>query len=201
MPEMLANLQTGILSYPVRVYWAGFESDTHKLQQAGWAIAVDYEPYRQAYRLAFSHRMMRLYAITAEETIDNYSNVMGPGMESHFPVFQIQHCAPSIEVLRITDNLSNFKAMDAEPMMVNQEITRIEDMNIFNVPMTRTEEILVDKADMSVIEHLEEIKALQSDEQKELRDRILREGAAPEGSLIKLAPHTEVLANIVSLVV
>jgi hypothetical protein len=102
---------------------------------------VDYEPYRQAYRLAFSHRMMRLYAITNEEIIHNYSNVMGPGMQERFPLFHIQHCAPSIEVLRITDNLSNFQAMDAEPMMVNQEIQRIEDLNIFNVPMTRTEEL------------------------------------------------------------
>lgn len=155
-----------------------------------------------AYRLAFSHRMMRLYAITNEEIINNYSNVMGPGLvNDSFPMFHIQHCAPSIEVLRITDNLSNFKAIDAEPMMVNQEIQRIEDMNIFNVPMTRTEELLVDKADMSVIEHLEAIKGLQSEEQKEIRARILREGAAPPGSQFSAAPHTEVLANIVSLVV
>jgi hypothetical protein len=103
--------------------------------------------------------MMRLYAITNEEIISNYSNVLGPGMQDRFPMFHIQHCAPNIEVLRITDNLSNFQAMDAQPMMVNQEIQRIEDMNIFNVPMTRTEEILVDKADMSVIEHLEAIKS------------------------------------------
>ena len=195
-----SDLQQRILSYPVGVRWAGFESDTHRLQQSGWAIAVDYEPYRQAYRLAFSHRMMRLYAITAEEVINNYSNVMGPGMHERFPMFHIQHCAPSIEVLRITDNLSNFQAMDAEPMMVNQEIQRIEDLNIFNVPMTRTEEILVDRADMSVIEHLEAIKAMQSEEQKDIRERILREGAAPPGSLLQAAPHTEVLANIVSLV-
>ena len=86
-------------------------------------------------------------------------------------------------------------------MMVKQEAKRSEDMNRFNGPMTRAGEILVDRADLSVIEHLEAIKSLQSEEQKEIRERILREGALPEGSLIKAAPHTEVLANIVSLVV
>lgn len=200
MNQMLSSsdLSRRILSYPVRVEWAGWETDTHRLQQSGWEIAVDYEPYRMAYRLMMRHRMIRLYAITAAEVIENYTNVLGPGMHERFPMFRVMHCAPSIEVVRITDDLTNFQQIDAQPMMINQEIKRIEDLNIFNVPLTRTEELVVDKANMSVIEHLQAIKELQSPEQARIRERIRREGAVPQGGLIDAAPKTEVLANVVT---
>ena len=53
--------------------------------------------------------------------------------------------------------------------MATNEIRSIEEMNIFRLALTGAEEVVIDKADMSVIEHLQAIKDLQKRTQRDLR--------------------------------
>jgi hypothetical protein len=44
-----------VMSRPVRMFWAGWETDTHKLQKAGWALSAEQDPFRGSLRLAMRH--------------------------------------------------------------------------------------------------------------------------------------------------
>lgn len=191
-----SNMDQRILSAPHEVYWAGFRSTTTEMQQNGWKLAVEFEPYRLMYRLMFTHEMMRLYALTAQEHIESGAHGFGT-MHGCVP-FRVCYAAASFETLRINTDLSNFRAIDAVPQMVNTKITKVEDLNIFNVSLKRTEEILVDAADMSVIEHLEAIKAMQSEEQKIIRERMLR-GVQPGELTPDVLPESHVIANVIAI--
>jgi hypothetical protein len=183
--EATMGAERRILSAPYPVHWAGFRSTTTEMQQHGWQIAVEYEPFRRGYRLLFKHEQLRLYALTMEETINECSNSFMH--VDALPPFRVCHAAASFEVLRMhDDDLSNFQAVDATPVMVTSEIQRIEDLNVFNVSLRKAEEIVIDQADMSVIEHLEAIKSMQSEEQKEIRKRMLQ-GPMP-GELTDMSP-------------
>ena len=194
--------QAALRSRPIGVEWAGWRTDTLTLQQNGWELAVEYDIMRQAYTLLMRHRMMRLYAISDRAIFENYMDVVSPSYDaSRLPLFRVQHVANSFEVVRLPQigEGAGFNQIDAQPCFDAQRtITRVEDMNIFNVPLTRTEEVVIDKADMSVIEHLEAIKEMQSEEQKAIRERIIREGAHRDGMVVGAGPQMEVVANIVS---
>ena len=191
LPRM-SNREHRILSRPIGVWWMGFESNTMKLQQHGWEIAAEYSMYGDNYRLLFRHNEMHLYAITHAERLEHMITRPEYDLE-RLPVFRVQGVVPQIEVIRMMDDLSSFQQIDAQPCMTKEEITRVEDMNIFRVPMERAEEIVVDKADMTVIEHLEAIKKLQQPRQKEIRQRMVSAGES-----IDISERTEVIANIVN---
>lgn len=186
-----------MLSRPMGVEWAGWRTDTYTLQQNGWELAVENSYYDHTYRLLLRHRMMKMYAITAKETIENLPADMS--FARNLPVFHIVHVAASLHAIQLPGiDWNNFQQIDAQPQFTTSRITRIEDTNVFAVPLQRTQEIVIDGADMSVIEHLEAIKRLQDPEQQKIRERILREGATPEGSSFKAAPRQNVIAQIVS---
>jgi hypothetical protein len=188
-----------LLSRPMGVEWAGWRTDTHRLQQAGWELAVEFEIYRHTYRLLMRHRMMRLHALTDALSLENHIQRDYNLNLANVPVFNVIGVAPSIETLRVPDvSFTAFQQIDAQPQMSMARVERVEDINIFAVPLTRTQEILVDKADMTVIEHLEAIKRLQSPEQQAIRERILREGAMPPGASSPTA-RQHVIAQLVHL--
>ena len=193
------NLDMRLRSAPFPVIWAGFRSTTTEMQQAGWQIAVDFEPYRLMYTLMFRHREMALYAITDsmtfEQQVVDYRDV------HHLPPFHIRGCAPRIEFLRMpTVGTMNFQEIDAVPNYQMAEYASPEDMNVFNVVPRQQggEEIIVNPADMTVIEHLEAIKELQSEEQKRIRERMLK-GPVQGETFESQHTQTEVVANVIAI--
>jgi hypothetical protein len=185
-----------ILSRPVGVEWAGWRTDTFALQQNGWELAAEFDPYYYAYRLLFKHRECRMAAITDRTIIEDLESGR-LNVSPAVPLFHVRRVAATFEVLQMTDDFSRFVQIDARPQLMTRKIERLEDMNIFATTLKRTEEIVVDKADMTVVEHLEAIKRLQAPKQQEIRQRILREGATPEGSRIDAAPRMNVIAQLV----
>jgi hypothetical protein len=170
----MATSDYRILSRPMGIHWAGWRSDTLHLQRSGWQIAVDFEVYRYQYRLAMRHQLMSLYAVTDQHTIETIEHSHRD--VSEMPIFNVIQCAPNLQSQIVHGiDFSRFQQIDATPQMVTQKIQRMEDLNIFSV-VGRTEQVLIDKADMSVIDHLEAIKALQSEKQRDIRDRLIKDG-------------------------
>lgn len=189
-----------LLSRPMGVEWAGWRTDTFTLQQNGWEIAVDYDIRYDGYRLLLRHKMLRLYALSDSQRIENLlDSRYNPDVIRDYPVFHICGVAPSIQTMQVAGvDFSRFKEIDAQPRIVNHVITRVEDMNIFAAPMPGDKgEVLIDGADMSVIEHLEAIKRLQSASQAEIRQRIL--DARSEGTAV-YPPMPNAKSNVVALV-
>jgi len=159
------------------VYWAGFKSNTFALQQAGWGIAVEQDFVDARIRLLIHNPDWNLYAFSDYSTHEFYR-------ERHdefrmLPSFTIRHCSPRIQATRVMDDFTKFRQVDAMPQFTNAVVESIEDLGIFAVPMTRTEEIIVEPADVYTL--LEQIKKMQSPEQAEIRERNRRrdrEGAS-----------------------
>lgn len=184
-----------LLSQPMGVYWDGWQSDTLTLQNHGWALAIDYEPRRNQYILAMKHRAMQLHAITDALTIERRAGnyLMEPYALAHVPIFTVRAVAPSIQCVKFHGmDLSRFQPIDATPTYTEARIQRIEDYNCFRV-VDRAQEITFDRADLTVVEHLDAIKRLQAPKQQEIRQRLLREQPATE----RRTPRLQVVASLV----
>lgn len=184
-----------LLSRPLGVWWAGWQSDTFRLQSEGWELAVEMEFNYDRYRLLMKHGRMKLYAVTDALQIESmaFSNPYASREPSEVPVFHVHACAPSLQTQLVHGiDFRNFQRIDATPQMVTSEIRRVEDTNIFAV-VGQTEQVLIDQADMTVVDHLEAIKALQSQKQRDIRDRILKDPQAPQ----RQTPRLHLVAQLV----
>jgi hypothetical protein len=175
-----------LLSKPVGVEWAGWTTDTFTLQRRGWQLAVDYQLYDQTYVLMMRHPDMNLTAITdrARLPLSNYFRDEYL-LDNKSPVFRVVRVAPTFQFVQLTGyDFRAFKAIDATPQYTDERLTNIDDTNVFAPFRVKTEEVLIDKADMSVVEHLEAIKRLQDPAQAEIRKRMLEAEAAPKRNVV-----------------
>lgn len=187
-----------LLSRPCLVYWAGWETDTQKLQQSGWSISAEQDMMSRGVRLAMRHEPMRLYAITNIVADVHWEAVQNPYAHGVDVVFSVIKAGSGMQVQLIESHF-DFKSVDCQPQMTTNPVRDVEDMGIFQTPLTRTAEIIVEQADMSVIEHLEAIKELQAPKQAEIRQRMLKESAVQEGEVIPdIAPQQEMMAQIIT---
>lgn len=160
-----------ILSQPYKVYWAGWETTTTRLQQCGWEISAEEDIYSRSIRIALRHQQAQVTAISNLVPYDYFRQ--GQYLE-HGPEFHMAYMASRLFV-SIQDNLTAFKPIDAMPQFVNTERKSIEDLGIFATPLVRTEEIIVEPQDVASL--LEQIKQIQLPEQAAIRARQrLKEG-------------------------
>jgi hypothetical protein len=167
--------QSRLLSRPIGIEWAGWRTDTATLGRNGWDIAVDFRIERMSYSLILRHKVMSLYAMT--NVIEIQDIISSPHYSAeHMPVFHVVCVAPRIQLHQVpVVGPVLYREIDPNPQINTSRISSIEDLNIFAQAMPGSKgEVLVDGADMTVVEHLEAIKRLQSAKQKEIRDRILR---------------------------
>ena len=159
-----------ILSQPFPVRWEGWESDTEQLQRCGWEIAAEEDPSRACLRIALHHPMMRLYGLSDMLHLDNYISSNSGAYRGRPPLI-IQHVAPTIMIREVAEmNLtSNWRAIDATPRMIEHRVRSLEDMYLFAGCQNRAEEVFVEGADMSVVDHLQAILEQQAEKQKDLR--------------------------------
>lgn len=101
-------------------------------------------------------------------------------------MFNVVKIAPTIELVQIrsTDSWDNFNLIDATPRIVEDEVTRLEDLNIFAMAIGKAEQVTINQADMTVVEHLDAIKNLQSDKQKDLREKARKGDSDVRGNII-----------------
>lgn len=185
-----------ILSRPVPVHWAGWETTTTALQASGWELAVNFEFHRDRYTLVMRHQLMELWALSRGEyfsrsivSFDNY------GSDRDLPPFEVVHVAKTLFIQTPTSlDFQAFQQIDARPQVTESKIRSVEDFNIFALARSKAEEILVNRADMGVIEHLEAIKRLQEPKQHEIRQRMLREDATIP---TRATPKLHLVANII----
>ena len=164
---------TRINSPIVKLFWAGWESNTLALQRAGWNLAVEEDMATFRVRIALRHPDLRLYGVSA--AIDYYGLDSQRRLSMAGPqdlVIPIQHMASKMEI-HCMDNLSNFHAIDAEPSFITNAPRSIEDYKIFRSIRQAEQQIIVPQH--SVPELLEQILKMQDPKQKEIRENRRRE--------------------------
>jgi len=184
---------TFLQSPPCKVEWDGWTSDTWYLQRAGWEFSVEKDFYRNAIRILMRHAHHGLCAISQFADFQGFEYLV---KECRSP-FHFQIVGMSQRIIEVRTEAPQFHAIDATPTMTPMSQFNMHELNVFRpAPMREAEEVLVDKADMSVIEHLEAIKDLQSEKQKELRAKA-RRGIKP-GEIIETIPTGNVVVQMVN---
>lgn len=185
-----------LLSAPCPVQWAGWRSDTMTLQRQGWQISAEKNFARMSVRLLMKHRSADLLMLTEfnDMDFDYYAHDPYRGAPFHFSVVL---AGSRILESRVLGHVPAFAAFDAEPMRISLESIKLHELDVFRpVQVETAEEILIDQADMSVIEHLQAIKDLQSDQQRELRAKARR--VLSQGEIIETTPEQSVVVQMVN---
>lgn len=138
-----------LLSKPVPVLWLGWETDTYRLQQAGWELSVDQCVEQMAMRMVVRHQQagfigqtnnipMQLardpYYDEAPKHIWQMSN-LGREIRVH------SHGGPAI------NGYLNFQAVDAKPQLSFEEVRSLEDMVPFaGAPIVQSRALILPEA-------------------------------------------------------
>jgi len=189
-----------LVSQPHRVIWAGWETTTPRLQQAGWEIAAEQDFTQYGVRLVFRHQQMQCTAIT--NSVDFYRQAMmnhpGGYDASTDPrlTFHVVRMAHHLQIGFVDDHAPAFRLVDAQMQMVAHQVRDIEDLGIFATPLVRTQELIVDESEVSAI--LAKLVEAQKPEQERIRDRKrLRERR--EGLELGAEPQMKFHAQLLSI--
>jgi hypothetical protein len=182
-----------VLSPPCKVFFAGWESTTTRLQQLGWSLSAEQDQMRRRLRLALRFEPCKLYMMSEATEYDIYQAYGPGGMHgySRLPEFHVRDCASNFHIQMMGD-LSLFRPIDATPQYIRSEIKSIEDFNLFATPLVRTQEIIVEPETVSSL--MEQIRKLQVTDLEAIRKRRSRQ----EGSSAPMPAH-QFHAQILSL--
>jgi hypothetical protein len=189
-----------------RLYWAGWEADTLRLQREGWQISMEQEVHYCRMRVAIKHPQFQMYGLSRSIEFDfmGYGSPHGYIQQMReFPVIAIDKMASNFTVTMIAD-MSTFQPVSAVPEFSMMERKHIDDFKIFK-PLDQVKEIII--ARPNVKELLDQIIAQQDPKQAELRDKRRKElrkiGRALEGmrpeDIEIIKPDEELVAQIVAV--
>lgn len=130
-----------LLSRPVELHWAGWRSNTFALQQAGWSISVDEDFCHQSMQLALRNERAGMVGMTSRVGWEHMRYAHEP--YGRLPDLPVQLMARRVDVLHYGGGLPDFHAIDAQPMMLTQRRTSLEDFAHFAPAHTRTQQLIV----------------------------------------------------------
>ena len=154
----MAQSNPRFLSRRCQVFFLGWESDTYRLQQCGWQLAVEQDVRGSRINLVMYHPRAGT-TMFAETTEWDFMHVG----DNRLPAFTIRRITTErVYIETGTINFDELRVVDAKPSFVTTERKCLEDFFLFNVQQVRTEEIIVEPE--TVMALLEKIKKLQSPE-------------------------------------
>jgi hypothetical protein len=193
----MLEIRHRVLSQPARVWWAGFQSDTLRLQREGWELAAEEDVEYGRIRLMLRHREMRLYALTNETAFDYYRQHEHGARPLEFYVVQASPNFQVREMAAVPTYFAKFQQIDAQPQVQEEwHVRSIEDFKIFATPLVRTEELIVEPETVAAM--LEKIRKMQAPEQARIRAKE-RLAAAREHMPIGIYPRQTFHAQILSI--
>lgn len=181
-----------LLSEPVSIRWAGWESNTLQLQNAGWQLSAMEDYQRDAMIIALRHPEYQMEGMTTlcrDFISSSFGYDRGKtlqtgmrcfGREVHCHLGQDEHSVP-------------WRAIDAHPQwstLRGEVISRLGDLAHFATPLARTQEVIIPAADPTVDELLAKILA----KQQPAREEYYRNLVESEGR--RIGPQMKFTAQI-----
>lgn len=202
-----------LLSYPIPVRFAGFQSTTAQLQEAGWDISLREEiTCERTVSIIMQYERGGIYGVSqsinyiAMELL--YSMEKGNLEPLKALCFDIQYIGSGVQFYRIpivgNSFLADFRPIDASPQMTT--IEHPEDFSLFK-KVDPSKDVLIDPNDVPGL--MEMILKAQKPQQEMLRARersrknLEKWRQAQTGSYnnsMNFKPATEVQANLITLV-
>lgn len=179
-----------VLALPMKVYWAGWESSTLELQQAGWKLSMVQNPMNDSLTLAIQHDQLNMRGITPEISF-HHRNMTPEGKMIHAPC-RIAHMGHTIMVQQRDWGGWDFHPIDARPQMSTwNEFKSLDDMCHFpKLPLVSTQAIVVPEATV------DELLSRILDKQQGAKTDYFRDLVAREGSIV---PAHKFHAQIISI--
>lgn len=156
--------------------WAGWETDSRKLQRVGWDISVEqdvtFSRIRFALRLRHSEGE-QVQALSDYMYFDYMAHAYAEGMHTILRNMKVQVSVVNrIELhLHSTTPPGTFEPVDAIPTYTEEKIKSLDDFKIFQSKAPT--EILVEPDNVNQM--LDMILSKQSPRQRELREKFFRE--------------------------
>jgi hypothetical protein len=173
--------------------WAGWETNTLRLQQAGWKLSAEQDFYSQRMRIAMKHDSMNLLAMTPSFDFHYEEAARDPlRYLERFPIPVVRAMGSAVMVHEAGSIDWMFKDIDAQPTFTTNKITKLEDLAHFAAPLVRCNEVIIPEE--SVPDLLERILKLQ---QPARTERLKEEMRNPEGLIT--VPKQNFHAQIISL--
>ena len=186
-----------LASQPMKLHFAGWETDTYRLQQHGWQLSAVQDPFYPAMQVAFQHPEYRIRGISGK--IDHYEarSFMGPGgPREGFRYLEAPAQLATDFVTHTTSvaPFSKFQPIDAEPQIMDMREMMSRNM-VFAPNLARTQEIIVP-------EHsVDDLLNMMLDKQAANRAELIRKRVRQQGELVDFNQRTHVHAQIVSIAV
>jgi hypothetical protein len=180
-------------SAPFKIFWAGFESDTLRLQNNGWTLAVedrcDFALARHEVRFILKHEMLNLYAYTYVNAFEFSDLTDYLAQNKEHLRFSIQVIAKDIIYSSIPEfSMESIKEIDCSPEFIQIERHSIKDLSIFKTLIKPDNALIIEPERIG--ELLQKIVDAQAPNQKEIRERIRKSDAR---SAIKQTLHAQIL--------
>lgn len=155
-------------SRPCEVHFAGWRSDTHSLQRAGWELSAEQDIAGRRIHLVMQHQPTGLRMLAEERHFDFFraADVMRYDRGSADLSFEIRHVATDMRTRFVEANFAAFSPINAHPQFTDVKAQSIDDFAVF-APMA--EEIIVEPATVAGL--LDQIKQLQAPELAAIRER------------------------------
>lgn len=175
-------------NFPFKTHFAGLRGDLHSMQREGWELAVDSQRMMEwdgiKVRVAGKHRALNLILLSGQIVIPTEMWVRGMenGLMRHLEHMEIpiKVCAQSISIPLYGSpsfravNFAEFGMQELD--MGNVRNISLEDLCVFKTFGQETELFVPEKKIIDVQEYLKDILVSQEEKQKEIRQRMLREG-------------------------
>lgn len=190
---MLNDTYGRLLSRPLRLQWAGWETTTFALQRAGWRLSAEQDFRSERMRIAMKHDGMNLMAMTPDFRFAYMDVAQNPRLLEEIPSQVVQAMGRDVSIHMAGSMDWMFQAIDATPTFTTNRIERLEDLAHFAAPLVRTREIIIPNE--SVDDLMERILKLQ---QPARTERLKAEMRSPEG--YTAVPQQKFHAQILSLV-
>jgi hypothetical protein len=192
----------------VKISFAGWESDTYKLQQQGWQLSVNEDPESRYMQIAMKHPALKMYGLTQRIDYHGMADLEGMDMYSGISLkiarmeteMMIDQPMMAIGEARAPD-MRGFVPVDARPVVTMRGRTHIDDFRIFR-PLEQHTQIIV--PEQNVDELLAKIHELQDPEQERIREdkrkRINREMYKFNKEVNNYNVSTKIVAQVATLV-
>lgn len=182
------------LSRPIKIHWAGWETDTVRLQQAGWSLSAEEDVAYGSMMVAMRHDGYGMRGVTDVQRVDYY-RLMSDYGDAWRDISLRARLGSHSRVELVCMGEPRFRAIDAMPQTSEFSVRTLDDIAHFATPLARTREIMVPEP--SVSDLLAKILELQEPAKNAyFRDLVDRDR---RGEHLQEYPRRKFHAQIVSL--
>lgn len=184
-----------LASQPWRLHFAGWETDTYRLQQNGWQLSAVQDPYYDSMQIAFQHPEYRVRGVSSRISHYDARSFMGfDGMRDGRRYMDASAYLASdfVSHASFVAPMDRFKPIDAEPQLMDMRQMMSQNM-VFAPNLARTQEIIVPE------QSVDQLLDMMLNQQASNRAELIRKRVRQQGAMADFNQRTHVHAQIVSI--